>query len=54
MAGMNDNSLDLLDALLMYDPAGRISAKAACEHPYFEMGSSSWSGRGVVTTNGYR
>lgn len=22
--------------LLVYDPAGRISAKQACNHPYFE------------------
>lgn len=44
--GLEENGLDLLDAMLVYDPAGRISAKQACIHPYFEDGSSSWSGRG--------
>jgi len=29
------NILDLLDKMLVYDPAQRISAKAALEHPYF-------------------
>jgi len=28
-------ALDLLDKILVYDPAQRISAKAALEHPYF-------------------
>jgi cyclin-dependent kinase len=28
--------LDLLEMMLVYDPAGRISAKQACNHPYFE------------------
>ncbi|RYP88156.1 hypothetical protein DL770_004661 [Monosporascus sp. CRB-9-2] len=28
--------LELLEMMLVYDPAGRISAKAACNHPYFE------------------
>lgn len=28
--------LDLLEAMLVYDPAGRISAKGAVNHPYFE------------------
>lgn len=36
---MNDDALDLLDKLLVYDPAGRMSAKAACVHPYFGLGS---------------
>ncbi|KAI9805929.1 MAG: Cell division control protein 2 [Sarcosagium campestre] len=52
-AGLDDNGLDLLEAMLVYDPAGRISAKQACVHPYFEDGSSSWSGRGAPK-NGYR
>lgn len=43
---LDDNGLDLLDAMLVYDPAGRISAKQACMHPYFEAGSSAYSGRG--------
>ncbi|OAA70512.1 Cell division control protein 2 (Cyclin-dependent protein kinase) [Cordyceps fumosorosea ARSEF 2679] len=33
---LNDHGLDLLEAMLVYDPAGRISAKAAVNHPYFE------------------
>jgi cyclin-dependent kinase len=49
--GLDDNGLDLLDAMLIYDPAGRISAKQACQHPYFEAGSSAYSGRG--RTNGF-
>ena len=51
VSGLDDNGLDLLDAMLVYDPAGRISAKQACNHPYFESGSSAYSGRGRV--NGY-
>ena len=42
---MNDMALDLLDQLLVYDPAGRISAKQSCLHPYFEGGSSLYSRR---------
>lgn len=49
--GLDDNGLDLLDAMLVYDPAGRISAKQACQHPYFELGSSAYSGR--AKTNGF-
>ncbi|KAK8190244.1 cell division control protein 2 [Phyllosticta capitalensis] len=37
---LDDNGLDLLDALLVYDPAGRISAKQACIHPYFTEGTN--------------
>ncbi|KAJ6442024.1 cell division control protein 2 [Purpureocillium lavendulum] len=33
---LNDKGLDLLEMMLVYDPAGRISAKQACNHPYFE------------------
>lgn len=52
VSGLDENGLDLLDAMLVYDPAGRISAKLACQHPYFEAGSSAYSGRG--RSNGYR
>ena len=50
--GLGDDGLDLLDAMLVYDPANRLSAKQACLHPYFELGSSAYSGRGRGT-NGY-
>ncbi|MCJ1309739.1 Cyclin-dependent kinase catalytic subunit [Agyrium rufum] len=51
VAGLDNDGLDLLDAMLVYDPAGRISAKQACVHPWFEAGSAAYSGRGK--TNGY-
>ncbi|TVY56330.1 Cyclin-dependent kinase 1 [Lachnellula cervina] len=54
---LDDQGLDLLEQMLVYDPAGRISAKASCMHPYFEEGSSAYSGRGYGPTytksNGY-
>jgi cyclin-dependent kinase len=57
---LDDRGLDLLEMMLVYDPAGRISAKQACQHPYFEEGSSAYSGRGLgptftakTTTNGF-
>ncbi|OJJ05472.1 hypothetical protein ASPVEDRAFT_44987 [Aspergillus versicolor CBS 583.65] len=43
--GLEDDGLDLLEALLEYDPARRLSAKQACMHPYFQNGSSYYSGR---------
>jgi cyclin-dependent kinase len=56
---LDDHGLDLLEMMLVYDPAGRISAKQACIHPYFEDGSAAYSGRGLgptykgAVTNGY-
>ncbi|KAL9070962.1 MAG: hypothetical protein Q9157_005639, partial [Trypethelium eluteriae] len=35
VSSLDEEGLDLLDALLVYDPAGRISAKQALMHPYF-------------------
>lgn len=32
---LDDDGLSLLEAMLVYDPAGRISAKSAVNHPYF-------------------
>ena len=43
--GMEPAGLKLLEALLEYDPARRLSAKQACIHPYFRNGSSYYSGR---------
>lgn len=33
---IDENGLDLLQKMLIYDPAARISAKAALNHPYFD------------------
>ncbi|EGE05464.1 CMGC/CDK/CDC2 protein kinase [Trichophyton equinum CBS 127.97] len=44
--GLEENGLALLDAMLEYDPARRISAKQACIHPYFQACSSAYSSRG--------
>lgn len=32
---LNEKGLDLLQAMLIYNPEKRISARAALEHPYF-------------------
>ncbi len=47
--------LELLEAMLEYDPAHRISAKAACNHPYFAAGSAAYSQRtnGAPRINGF-
>ena len=42
--GLDDEGLDLLDGLLVYDPASRISAKQACAHSYFTSGTTSVNG----------
>lgn len=45
---LDDHGLDLLEMMLVYDPAGRISAKQACNHPYFEeylMGDEGTPGK---------
>ncbi|KAF4504668.1 hypothetical protein G6O67_008093 [Ophiocordyceps sinensis] len=33
---LDPEGLQLLEMMLVYDPVGRISAKQACNHPYFE------------------
>ncbi|KAJ5199419.1 hypothetical protein N7491_000024 [Penicillium cf. griseofulvum] len=43
--GLESAGCKLLDALLEYDPAKRLSAKQACLHQYFPNGSSYYSGR---------
>lgn len=46
---LDEYGLDLLDALLVYDPAGRISAKQCVIHPYFSETSNNTQYNG----NGY-
>ncbi|KAJ5310396.1 uncharacterized protein N7443_002857 [Penicillium atrosanguineum] len=43
--GLERAGCELLEALLEYDPAHRISAKQACQHGYFGKGSSYYSDR---------
>lgn len=33
---LDQAGLEMLEMMLVYDPAGRMSAKQACNHPYFE------------------
>ncbi|XP_076349573.1 cyclin-dependent kinase 1-like isoform X2 [Tachypleus tridentatus] len=33
---MDDNGIDILQKMLMYDPSKRITAKVALHHPYFD------------------
>lgn len=46
---LGENGLDLLESMLVYDPAGRISAKQAVHHPYFQEGTRSLGAK----QNGY-
>lgn len=50
--GLEEAGIDLLEAMLEYDPARRISAKEASKHPYFKKGIAYYSGRGTAV-NGY-
>ncbi|KPI45417.1 Cyclin-dependent kinase 1 [Cyphellophora attinorum] len=46
--------IELMEAMLEYDPSHRMSAKAACNHPYFAAGSAAYSQRTTAPrTNGY-
>ena len=42
---LGEEGLNLLEALLVYDPAGRISAKQAVHHPYLLEGNRMASGK---------
>ena len=53
VAELDPDGLDLLDAMLVYDPAGRISAKQACSHPYFENGGAAAHSGRTQRLNGY-
>lgn len=50
---LDEAGLDLLDALLEYDPSRRMSAKQACLHDYFTGGTAVYSQRGPTKSNGY-
>lgn len=50
-SNLDDMGLQLLEMLLVYDPAGRISAKQACNHPYFE--DFAYTQQHRYGTNGY-
>jgi cyclin-dependent kinase len=39
VTALDDDGIDLLSQMLIYDPAHRISAKRALNHPYFVSGS---------------
>ena len=47
---LGDEGLNLLESLLVFDPASRISAKQACMHGYFLDGANKMTG---VRTNGF-
>ena len=48
--GLDSNGQDLLERMLVYDPASRISAKQAIQHPYFDPSGNDRGNR----ANGYR
>ena len=35
-SNLDNNGIDLLSKMIVYDPCKRISAKAALNHPYFD------------------
>jgi cyclin-dependent kinase len=49
---LNNRGLELLEMMLVFDPAGRISAKQACNHPYFEEYYAQQEP--ALRTNGFR
>lgn len=50
-SNLDDAGLALLELMLVYDPAERISAKQSCNHPYFETYPGA---RHNTRSNGYR
>jgi serine/threonine protein kinase len=36
LKGMDEDGIDLIEKMLIYEPSKRISAKAALSHPYFD------------------
>lgn len=47
VTSLDEDGLELLDMLLIYDPAGRISAKQAAQHAYFTGGVQAQAGAGA-------
>jgi len=43
--GLEPAGVELLEAMLVYDPAGRVSAKQACHHEYFYDSEFDHNGR---------
>jgi cyclin-dependent kinase len=43
---LDNDGLELLDSLLVYDPAGRISAKQAVHHAYFTESTNGYYNNG--------
>eukprot|EP00940_MAST-03C_sp_MAST-3C-sp2_P001786 g1786.t1 len=50
----NAQALDLLSKFFIYDPAKRISAKDALNHPYFKLMPTSTKPEGLVANKSYR
>lgn len=46
VSGLDENGLELLEGMLMYDPASRISAKQALVHAYFTEGAGQYGMNG--------
>lgn len=49
VTSLDEDGLELLDQLLVYDPAGRMSAKQAAIHPYFTNGSTGAGANNRIT-----
>ena len=43
VSSLDREGLDLLESLLAYDPAARISAKMSLQHPYFSDGFNGYN-----------